>query len=63
MSETFPNLYISRNKVVNRRNLTKMHYHDEHELYYLLSGNTKYFIKDEIFSLSKGDFIFIPKKL
>ena len=61
MSETFPNLFISRNKVVNRRNLTKMHYHDEHELYYLLSGNTKYFIKDEIFSLSKGDFIFIPK--
>jgi len=40
-----------------------MHYHDKHELYYLVEGNTKYFIEDELFILNPGDFIFIPKNV
>lgn len=40
-----------------------MHYHDKHELYYLVEGSTKYFIEDELFILTPGDFIFIPKNV
>lgn len=38
-----------------------MHFHDTHELYYLIRGKTKYFIGDEIFLLEPGDMVFIPK--
>lgn len=38
-----------------------MHFHDTHELYYLVRGKTKYFIGDEIFLLEPGDMVFIPR--
>lgn len=41
--------------------MSKMHYHNTHELYYLEKGKTKYFIENEIFSLEAGDMIFVPK--
>ena len=37
------------------------HFHDKHELYYLVKGATRYFINNEIFSLTAGDMVFIPK--
>lgn len=37
------------------------HFHDNHELYYLEKGKTKYFIGDEIYLLEPGDMIFVPK--
>ncbi len=37
------------------------HFHNYHELYFLLSGKTKYFINGEFFMLSAGDIILIPK--
>lgn len=37
------------------------HFHDRHELYYLVSGTTRYFINNEIFLLNAGDMVFIPK--
>ncbi len=37
-----------------------LHSHDMHELYYLEKGSTKYFIGNEIYVLSPGDFIFVP---
>lgn len=52
---------ISRDKAVNRRKSCGVHYHDEHELYYMQEGRTTYFIDDEIFSVEKGDFVFVPK--
>lgn len=45
------------------QNMPYMHFHDKHELYYLVDGNTKYFIEDELFVLNPGDFIFIPKNV
>lgn len=36
------------------------HFHNEHELYYLAQGRTRYFIGNELFLLEPGDFIFIP---
>jgi len=40
-----------------------MHYHDKHELYYLVEGSTKYFIEDELFAIKPGEMIFIPKNV
>ena len=40
-----------------------MHYHDKHELYYLIEGSTKYFIEDELYTVNPGDFVFIPKNV
>ena len=37
------------------------HFHNKHELYYLIEGYTKYFIGDELYILNPGDMIFIPK--
>lgn len=51
---------VSRNKVIRKRQISKIHYHEEYELYYMLDGKTTYFIGDEIFSIEKGDFVFIP---
>lgn len=38
-----------------------LHEHGVHELYFLLKGNTRYFLCDEIFFLHPGDMVFIPK--
>lgn len=53
---------ISYDKVTNRRKVSQVHYHYQHELYYLVSGETKYFVADDIFHLGTGDFIFVPKE-
>lgn len=37
------------------------HFHNHHELYFLISGETKYFVNGKIYILSAGDVIFIPK--
>lgn len=53
---------FSQEKVLNKRKISAIHYHEHHhELYYLIDGTTKYFVGDEIFLMKKGNFIFIPK--
>lgn len=37
------------------------HFHNKHELYYLIDGYTRYFIGSELYILSPGDMIFIPE--
>lgn len=54
---------ISYDRVTNRRKVSQTHFHYQHELYYLLSGETKYFVGDEIYHLHPGDFIFVPKEI
>lgn len=54
-------IYVSHNTVINRRMFTGIHFHDDCEIYYLLNGNTTYFIGDEIFYIRPGSFVFIPK--
>jgi len=51
-------LMVSR-KIVNNLIVPHVHYHKEHELYYMLEGSTTYFIDGEIYSINKGDFVFI----
>jgi len=38
-----------------------LHEHDVHELYFLLSGTTRYFLCDEVVVLQPGEMVFIPK--
>lgn len=40
---------------------TLLHLHSEYELYFLLSGSTKYFMCNEVFALNAGDMLFVPK--
>lgn len=60
---TYKNPMISHEKVIDRRKITPMHYHDEHELYYLINGKMTYYVEDKVYHMEKGDFIFIPKEV
>ena len=42
------------------RKISRNHYHDKYELYYLQNGTTKYYVGDEIFYLRPGDAILVP---
>ena len=48
-------LMVSRNKIINKRMVSLVHYHEEYELYYMLDGGTTYFIDGEIFSINTSD--------
>lgn len=54
---------VSRSKIIKPGGMGLPHYHEEYELYYMLRGSTTYFIGDEIYSVEKGNFVFIPKWL
>ena len=54
---------ISYDRVTNRRKTSQIHFHYQHELYYLLRGETKYLVGDDIYHLRPGDFIFVPREV
>lgn len=43
----------------NLLNMSKNHYHKSYEIYYLMSGETYYFIKDKTFHVKAGDIVLI----
>lgn len=38
------------------------HLHDNYEIFYLRSGKSEYFIKDQLYSVDAGSVLFIPKQ-
>lgn len=50
--------HARRNK---KFNMQAAHSHKKHELYFLEKGNTKYFIGSELYLLSPGELVFVPK--
>lgn len=42
---------------------TDYHYHDNYEIYLLMSGENMFFIKDTVYHISNNDMVFIPKGL
>lgn len=52
---------IYHHKEVSPRYTTELHTHSEHELYFLLGGQRRYFIRHSIYDLSPGNLILIPK--
>ena len=39
------------------------HYHDNYEIYYLVSGTRRQFVNHNIYDMKKGDMILIPKRV
>lgn len=52
---------IYHHKEVSPQYTTELHSHQEHELYFLLGGQRRYFIRHTIYDLSPGNLILIPK--
>ena len=55
------NIFFSRTRVNHPYFMSKGHYHDYYEIYYLVEGETRYQIGDEVWTLKPGDVILIPK--
>jgi AraC-like DNA-binding protein len=51
--------YVKRNN--GPFNMASKHYHNRYEIYYLLSGERNYFIRDKIYYIKKGDIVLIAK--
>ena len=41
-------------------NMPDMHTHNSYEIFYLTSGERKYFIKDKYYMIKSGDVVCIP---
>lgn len=52
---------IYHHKEVLPQYTTELHTHPTHELYFLLGGERRYFIRHSIYDLSPGNLILIPK--
>lgn len=62
MSETQqPPFVIEQIKRAGPFSMESDHYHDTYEIYYLLAGERSYYINNMIYTLRKGDLIFINK--
>ncbi|OMF38650.1 hypothetical protein BK133_00110 [Paenibacillus sp. FSL H8-0548] len=56
-----PELYVEYLKRSEPFTMKDDHYHDYYELYYMLSGERIYFIRDRSYTIEKGDLVFIHK--
>ncbi|MGO4543475.1 AraC family transcriptional regulator [Paenibacillus sp. 2TAB23] len=56
-----PELYVEYTKRSTPYTMADDHYHDYYEIYYMLSGQRIYFIKDRSYSIEQGDLVFIRK--
>ncbi|MBQ8292163.1 MAG: AraC family transcriptional regulator [Clostridia bacterium] len=59
LADTYIRSYYFENKKTSGA-MPNMHYHDHYELYYLLSGERKYFVGDKFSTVQQGDFVAIP---
>ncbi|MCK8486696.1 AraC family transcriptional regulator [Paenibacillus sp. MBLB2552] len=53
-------LFIEAAKQPGRFSMEGEHFHDAWEIYYLVSGERCYFIKDQIYRICAGDLVLIP---
>lgn len=58
-SEVNKLLYIDYCKRIDSLNMQMYHYHDSYEIYFMLSGQRNYFIKDRTYFVIKGDIVLI----
>jgi YesN/AraC family two-component response regulator len=56
-----PGLYVEYRKRSEPFTMADDHYHDYYEIYYMLSGERIYFIRDRSYSVEQGDLVFITK--
>lgn len=61
LEEHQPPFVIEQIKRAGPFSMESDHYHDTYEIYYLLAGERSYYINNMIYTLRKGDLIFINK--
>lgn len=54
-------IYIDRSTSQSAWNMQEHHAHKSHELYYLISGQRRYFIGHTIYDVAPGDLVIIPR--
>ena len=54
-------LHIEYDRRIGYFSMTDDHLHDHYELYYLLSGERIYFIKDRTYRVKAGDLVFVDR--
>lgn len=55
------NFLIASNKVKGYFSMPSKHFHDKYEIYYLVSGERYYFIKDSVFRINKGHLVLVKE--
>lgn len=53
-------IYISRSASRSVWNMDAMHAHKSHEIYFLISGQRRYFVGHSIYDVAPGNLVFIP---
>lgn len=53
-------LRITKIKREAYHNMRQAHFHEMHEIYYLISGERNFTINDQVFRIGKGDLVIIP---
>lgn len=61
--EIYQDIEVNRDKRAQFYTMEEPHNHRVYEIYYLNSGSRKFFMEGEIFTVSKGDLVFIDKNL
>lgn len=56
-----PIFQIEQLKRIGHFNMDTDHFHDFYEIYYLLSGQRHYYIRNRMYALEAGDLVFINK--
>lgn len=54
---------LQRTTTQNHYNMSAMHSHQDYELYFLISGQRKYFLGHTIYDIAPGNVVFIPMGL
>lgn len=60
MSRKLLGIYIDKSTSRSGRSMASMHSHKSHELYFLLSGQRRYFVGHSVYELVPGNLVFIP---
>lgn len=64
MADILNEKYItfSRKYIPAPQDMPQMHAHKNHEIYFLVSGTRRYFIKDAVYDVSADDVVIIPRR-
>lgn len=55
----FPHYKIQYHNMYNYSNMSRYHFHEEHEAYFLISGERHYFVDNKSYHVQKGDLVLI----
>lgn len=61
MKQRGKGIFLDKNASASPDSTIRLHTHEAHELYFLVSGQRRYFIGQRIYDVSPGDLVIIPK--